>query len=157
MVWLLTSDFSMENSKYSVFGACNQWYRMNFPTSISSTSAFSVEPFQEKLNTISLSSTLSANHSCIPAGVERNSKRIFGEHLTGYSIENNCLLMTLFYLFTRKSSNAPCNDRKISLPKKYNLVFISNFFAGIFPKNLVYFHSVDNQLVTRVFSWPLLH
>jgi hypothetical protein len=36
-------------------------------------------------------------------------------------------------------------------------VFISNFFGGIFPKKLGYFHGVDNQLVTRVFPVPFLH
>jgi hypothetical protein len=32
--------------------------------------------------------------------------------------------------------HAPCNDRKISELKKYNLIFLSNFFNGIIPMDL---------------------
>src|ERR1700748_3804641 len=66
---------------------------MNFSNSLSVTSALSVVPFQEKLNTLSRSSTLSANHSCKPAGVLKKSYKIEGEHLTGYSNVNNCFLL----------------------------------------------------------------
>src|SRR5690348_10871938 len=93
MVWLVTSDFSMLNSKNSSFGACNQWNLMDLSSTASRISAFSTLPFQEKLNTLSLSSTLSANHSCKPAGVLRNSKSMEGEHLTGYSNMNCCFLL----------------------------------------------------------------
>src|SRR5689334_5385803 len=99
MVWLVTSDFSMRNSKNSSTGASIQWKRMNFSNSLSVTSALSVVPFQEKLNTLSRSSTLSANHSCKPAGVLKNSYKIEGEHLTGNSNVNSCfLLIKLFKL-----------------------------------------------------------
>src|SRR5882762_8941822 len=93
IVWLVTSDFSMRNSKYSSLGAWVQWKRMNFSNSDSITSARSVVPFQEKLKTLSRSSTLSANHSCSPAGVLRKSYKMEGEHLTGYSNVNSCFLL----------------------------------------------------------------
>jgi len=31
---------------------------------------------------------------------------------------------------------APCNDKKISELKKYNLVFLSNFFNGVIPMKI---------------------
>src|ERR1700753_1174230 len=93
MVWLVTSDFSMRNSKNSSGGDSIQWKRINFSNSLLVTSALSVVPFHEKLNTLSLSSTLSANHSCKPAGVLKNSYSIEGEHLTGYSNVNCCFLL----------------------------------------------------------------
>jgi len=42
---------------------------------------------------------LSANHSCKPAGVERNSYKITGEHLTGNSIEKSCLAIVVGLIF----------------------------------------------------------
>src|ERR1700755_1060859 len=96
MVWFVTSDFSMRYSKNSSTGACIQWNRMNFSNSLSVTSALSTVPFQEKLNTLSRSSTLSANHSCRPAGVLKKSYKMEGEHLKGYSNVNNCFLLILF-------------------------------------------------------------
>src|SRR5580693_5707602 len=96
IVWFVTSDSSMRNSKNSSGGASIQWKRMNFSISNSVTSALSVVPFQEKLKTLSRSSTLSANHSCKPAGVLKNSYKIEGEHLTGYSTVNNVFLLIAF-------------------------------------------------------------
>src|ERR1700743_2749768 len=93
IVWLVTSDFSIRNSKNSSAGASNQWNRMNFSKSISVNSSPSVVLVQEKLKTLSRSSTLSANHSCNPAGVLKNSYKIEGEHLTGYSNVNICFLL----------------------------------------------------------------
>jgi hypothetical protein len=58
--------------------------------------------------------------------------------------------MTEVYLFSRKSSDAPCNDRKISLPKKYNLVFLSNFFHVIFPIEDFLFQIYGYQAFTRL-------
>src|SRR5580765_6036027 len=82
---------------------------MNFSNSLSVTSALSVVPFQEKLNTPSRSSTRSANHSCKPAGVLKNSYKMPGEHLTGYSIVyNTFLLILIFYIFLVR-----CNYKKI--------------------------------------------
>src|SRR5450432_3780616 len=93
MVILVTSDRSMLNSKNSSLGACVQWNRIDFSNSFSKTSALSIVPFQEKLNTLSLSSTLSANHSCNPAGVLKKSYKIEGEHRTGYSKVKSCFLV----------------------------------------------------------------
>ena len=39
--------------------------------------------------------TLSANHSCKPAGVDKKSNNIAGEHLIGYSKVYNCFLVLI--------------------------------------------------------------
>src|SRR5687767_1676968 len=93
---------------------------MNLSCSFSKTSALSAEPFQVKLKTLSLSSTLSANHSCNPAGVARNSYKITGEHLTGNSKVYNCFAI----LISHYSIN-PCNNKKLISPTKYFTYYFS--------------------------------
>src|SRR5690242_14027506 len=74
---------------------------MNLFSSLSTTSASSAAPpDHEKLKTPSSSSTLSANHSCKPEEVERNSYRIAGEHLTGYSTVYCIFLLILILINT---------------------------------------------------------
>src|SRR6187399_3053227 len=77
---------------------------MDLSSSLSITSALSgVPPPHEKLYTFSHSSTLSANHSCKPAGVAKNSYNIAGEHLTGNSSVNSCfLLITISLVYNHR-------------------------------------------------------
>src|SRR5688572_12013658 len=116
MVSLVTSEICMRNSKNSPLGACSQRKRINSSSSCSSISASSVLPFQEKEKTLSLKSTLSANHSCKPAGVERNSYKILGEHRTGYS-NSYCTFLDIAQVIS-KSISSGCNYRKIFILSK---------------------------------------
>src|SRR6476469_8024796 len=109
IVWLVTSDFSMPNSNNSSLGACFQRNRINRSSSLSTTSACSSLPFQEKVNMPLESSTLSANHSCKPEEVERNSYRIVGEQRTGYSKVYSCFLVIIKNVQAYKG----CNNRKL--------------------------------------------
>src|SRR5262250_2517609 len=92
---------------------------MNFSISLSKTSALVVDPFQEKLKILSRSSTLSANHSCKPAGVLRNSYKMEGEHLTGYSNINCCFLLISILYIDHFFHGQCCNNRKIIQPPKF--------------------------------------
>src|ERR1700761_2673274 len=85
---------------------------MNFSASLSVTSALSVVPFQEKLKTLSRSSTLSANHSCNPAGVLKNSYKIEGEHLTGYSSINCCFFVIYCQLISYEVASGAMIEKK---------------------------------------------
>jgi len=46
----------------------------------------------------------------MPAGVERNSYNIGGDHLTGYSSVNNCFFAIILLLFFQLSGG--CNNIK---------------------------------------------
>ena len=88
---------------------------MNLSCSFSNTSAFSIVPFHVKLKILSLSSTLSANHSCNPAGEARKSNKITGEHLTGNSKVYNCFAILFIHYLVSNS----CNNKKLISPSKY--------------------------------------
>src|SRR6187551_3675086 len=100
---------------------------MYLSSSPSINSACSSEPFHEKLKTPSLSSTLSANHSCSPAGVIKNSYNMPGEHLTGYSNVNNTFLLILFIYI----SFQPCNNNKIFIVTKYLCLYFTHTYQHI--------------------------
>src|SRR5678815_4307002 len=94
---------------------------MNLSCSFSNTSAFSIVPFHVKLKMLSLSSTLSANHSCNPAGEARKSYKITGEHLTGNSKVYNCFAILFIHYLVSNS----CNNKKLISQSKYFLHYFS--------------------------------
>jgi len=121
---LVTSELSILNSKNSSFGASTQRKRIILFSSFSKTSASSPEPAQEKLNTPPSSSTLSANHSCNPEEVERNSYNMAGEHLTGYS---TVYLIFLLILLFKLNSLSAIIENKSTIPL-YLFIFLMIYF-----------------------------
>ena len=89
-----SSPTALCSSRFAGEEHLRKWKRTDTFSFISINWAFSEVLFQLNVKTCSLlSSTLSANHSPKPAGVDRNSNRMLGEHLTGYSRVYNYFLL----------------------------------------------------------------